>query len=61
MQNAAVLPVPVCAEARISFPSRTKGIDLSWIGVGVVKLRFLRDLVILSFKLNFIKSEIYIF
>ncbi len=32
--NAAVLPVPVCAEATISFPSKISGIDLAWMGVG---------------------------
>ena len=34
--NAAVLPVPVCAPARISRPARTVGIAAAWIGVGSV-------------------------
>ena len=36
MANAAVLPVPVCAQPRRSNPQRTIGIAFSWIGVGVV-------------------------
>ena len=35
--NAKVLPVPVCAVPRISLPVRLIGIDLLWIGVGVLK------------------------
>jgi len=34
-ENDAVLPVPVCAQPKISFPSSATGIDCSWIGVGV--------------------------
>lgn len=34
--NAAVFPVPVCAQPRRSNPQRTIGIAFSWIGVGVV-------------------------
>ena len=37
--NAAVLPVPVCAEATTSRPSSTRGMACSWTGVGVVKPR----------------------
>ena len=32
----AVLPVPVCAEPKISRPINTIGIDFSWIGVGLL-------------------------
>ena len=38
MPNAAVLPVPVCAVPKISFPLRATGIACAWIGVGVLKL-----------------------
>ncbi len=34
--KAAVLPVPVCASPITSRPSRTTGMALSWIGVGLV-------------------------
>ena len=34
MANAAVLPVPVCAMPKMSFPRRTTGIACSWMGVG---------------------------
>ena len=48
MQKAAVFPVPVCADPKISFPPRTKGIDSTCIGVGILKFIFLRDLFNLS-------------
>ena len=35
--KANVLPVPVCAVPKISFPVKLIGIDLLWIGVGVLK------------------------
>ena len=35
-ENAAVLPVPVCAAPMTSRPARTIGIALAWIGVIVV-------------------------
>ena len=37
MVNAKVLPVPVCAVPNISLPVKLIGIDLLWIGVGVLK------------------------
>ena len=61
MQKAAVFPVPVCADPKISFPPRTKGIDSACIEVGILKFIFLRDLFNFSFKLNLIKSFIYNF
>ena len=33
--NAAVLPVPVCAHPRMSWPSIPAGMDLDCIGVGL--------------------------
>ena len=36
IQKAAVFPVPVCAEPKISFPSKAGGIALAWIGVGLI-------------------------
>ena len=36
IQKAAVFPVPVCAEPRISFPFNAGGIAFAWIGVGSV-------------------------
>ena len=35
-ENAAVLPVPVCAAPMTSRPARTIGIAFAWIGVIVV-------------------------
>ena len=35
-ENAAVLPVPVCAHPMRSFHARIIGIDLAWMGVGIV-------------------------
>jgi hypothetical protein len=61
MQKAAVFPVPVCADPKISFPPRTKGIDSVCIGVGILKFIFLSDLFNFSFKLNLIKLFIYNF
>lgn len=37
MENAAVLPVPFLARARMSRPVRAMGIDSSWIGEGFSK------------------------
>ena len=37
IQKAAVLPVPVCAEPRISNPFRATGIAFCCIGVGMEK------------------------
>ena len=37
MQKAAVFPVPVCAEPRISLPSKATGIACDCIGVGSLK------------------------
>ena len=34
MENAAVFPVPVCAQPRMSRPCKAYGIACSWIGVG---------------------------
>lgn len=34
-----LLPVPVAAQAQISFPSRPTGIQAFWIGVGCLKPR----------------------
>ncbi len=34
--NAAVLPVPVCAQATTSLPAKMFGIALAWTGVGLV-------------------------
>ena len=36
-RKAAVLPLPVMAQARMSRPSRAGGMASSWIGVGRVK------------------------
>ena len=49
---AAVFPVPVWAEPKISFPSNIIGIDFSWIGVGVIKLILLSELFKVSLRLN---------
>ena len=38
IRNASVLPVPVCAVARMSLPSSACGIAAAWTGVGVAKL-----------------------
>jgi hypothetical protein len=35
--NAAVFPVPVCAQAIKSLPAKITGIAFSWIGVGLSK------------------------
>ncbi len=37
IQNAAVLPVPVCAEPSISLLCKAKGIVCAWTGVGFEK------------------------
>ncbi|MCA9553177.1 MAG: hypothetical protein KC933_24280 [Myxococcales bacterium] len=34
-QNAAVLPVPVCATPSMSLPCRRPGMAAAWMGVGV--------------------------
>ena len=47
------MPVPVCAEPRISLPCNINGIDFYWIGVGIVKLMLLRDLFSTSLRLYF--------
>jgi len=36
IENAAVLPVPVCAHPNTSFHLSITGIACSWIGVGVL-------------------------
>ena len=36
MANAAVFPVPVCAQPNISFPVKAAGIAFTCIGVGLV-------------------------
>ena len=38
MPKAAVLPEPVWAVPKISFPSSAIGMAWAWIGVGVLKL-----------------------
>ena len=38
IEKAAVLPVPVCAEPRISLPLNAIGIALCWMAVGVLNL-----------------------
>ena len=53
--NAAVFPVPVCAEPRISFPCIPIGIDCAWIGVGLSKLIFFKAFLIPSDKLRLSK------
>jgi hypothetical protein len=35
-ENAAVLPVPVCAQPSTSRPVKTSGIACAWMGVGRV-------------------------
>ena len=35
MANAAVFPVPVCAQPNISFPTNSAGIAFACIGVGL--------------------------
>src|SRR5580698_2204666 len=42
MENAKVLPVPVCAVATTSRPSRSGGMACAWTGVGVTNSFFSR-------------------
>ena len=46
MENAAVLPVPVCAQPNKSNPSNTMGMASACMGVGVVYFLFLRAICI---------------
>ena len=43
MLKASVLPVPVCAVPKTSFPSNATGIAIAWIGVGFVKFIFCNE------------------
>ena len=58
--KAKVLPVPVCAVPKISFPSKATGIAIPWIGVGFVKFIFCNEFFNESSILNNLKFSIYV-
>ena len=58
IRNASVLPVPVCAVASTSLPSRAHGIACAWMGVGVVYCMRASDAVSAAGRPNVLKSDI---
>ena len=57
--KASVLPVPVCAVPKISFPSRAGGIAIPCIGVGFVNFILLNEFFNESSIFNNLKFSIW--
>ena len=56
IENAAVLPLPVCAIPNTSLPANNRGIHSVWIGDGLLKPRSFNALRISSDKPRSIKE-----